>query len=198
MGLKENRIDGYKRHVDTLRGPSGDPFGREEQPPVQRRSLGTRKLTTCALLAAVALILSYIEFLLPINVGLPGIKIGLANIAVLLALYYLGAQYALYVNIARVLLAALLFGNLSSALYALAGGLVSLGVMVLLKKAGRFSPVAVSAAGGVFHNLAQVAVAALVTSTPGIFGYFPVLMLAGVIAGVFNGAVCILIMRKLR
>ena len=165
------------------------------QGPVKLSS--ARALTVCALLTAAALILSYLEFLLPISPGLPGIKIGLANIAVLLALCCLGARFAFYVNTARVLLAALLFGTLASALYALAGGLVSLLVMILLLRSGRFSPVAVSAAGGVFHNLAQLAVAALITETPGVFGYFPVLLTAGAAAGIFNGIITILILRKL-
>ena len=158
----------------------------------------TKALTTCALLTALALVLSYIEFLLPLNIGVPGVKLGLANIVVVMALYYLSPRYGLYVNVARICLAALLFGNLFSALYALAGGLVSLAIMILLKKTDKFSAVAVSAAGGVFHNLAQIAVAALVTSTPGIFGYFSVLTAAGIATGIFNGIVCILILRKLK
>ena len=75
---------------------------------------GTRKLTTCALLAALALIFSYIEFLLPLSLGMPGIKIGLANIVVVLALYSLGPGYALILNLVRIALSALLFGNVLS------------------------------------------------------------------------------------
>ena len=96
------------------------------------------------------------------------------------------------------LFAALLFGSLFSALYALAGGLVSLAVMILLKRTDKFSLTAVSAAGGVLHNLAQICVAAAITRTAGIFGYFPVLLLAGLATGIFNGIVCILVLRKLR
>ena len=154
--------------------------------------------TTCALLSALALIVSYIEFLLPLNVGLPGIKLGLANIVVVLALYYLGPQYALLINLIRIALSALLFGSLFSGLYALAGGLVSLGVMVLLKKTGLFSLTAVSMAGGAFHNLAQLIVAALVASTSDVFLYLPVLFVAGIATGIFNGIVCTLVLRKLK
>lgn len=156
------------------------------------------RLTTCALLSALALIVSYIEFLLPLNVGLPGIKLGLANIVVVLALYYLGPQYALLINLIRIALAALLFGSLFSGLYALAGGLVSLAVMVLLKKTGLFSITAVSMAGGAFHNLAQLIVAALVASTSDVFLYLPVLFIAGIATGIFNGIVSNLVLRKLR
>ena len=154
--------------------------------------------TTCALLSALALIVSYIEFLLPLNVGLPGIKLGLANIVVVLALYYLGPQYALLINLIRIALSALLFGSLFSGLYALAGGLVSLAVMVLLKKTGLFSITAVSMAGGAFHNLAQLIVAALVASTSDVFLYLPVLFIAGIATGIFNGIVCTLVLRKLK
>ena len=174
----------------------------ENQAPVQTAQtaapVSTKALTTCALLTALALVFSYIEFLLPLNFGIPGVKLGLANIVVVLALYWLGPKYGLYINIARICLAALLFGSLFSALYALAGGLVSLAVMVLLKRTDKFSLTAVSAAGGVFHNLAQICVAAAITRTAGIFGYFPVLLLAGLATGIFNGIVCILVLRKLR
>ena len=161
------------------------------------RKPNTKALTTCALLAALALIFSYLEFLLPINAGLPGIKLGLANIAVLAALYHLRPGYALFVNLARIALAALLFGNMFSALYALCGGLFSLLVMVLLKKAGAFSIAGVSMAAGACHNLAQIALAALITSTPGLFAYFPVLLASGMAAGIFNGIVCTLVLRKI-
>ncbi len=174
----------------------------ENQAPVQTAQtaapVSTKALTTCALLTALALVFSYIEFLLPLNFGIPGVKLGLANIVVVLALYWLGPRYGLYINIARICLSALLFGSLFSALYALAGGLVSLAVMILLKRTDKFSLTAVSAAGGVLHNLAQICVAAAITRTAGIFGYFPVLLLAGLATGIFNGIVCILVLRKLR
>ena len=160
--------------------------------------LSTKRVTTCALLAALALIFSYIESLIPIAAGVPGIKIGLANIVVVLALYYMGPREALLINLVRIALAALLFGSLFSGLYALCGGIFSLLVMVLLKKTGAFSLTGVSMAGGAAHNLAQVAVAALIVRTPQIFMYFPVLLIAGMAAGIFNGIVCNLVLRKLK
>ena len=170
---------------------------------VQKKStkaavVNTKALSTCALLTAAALILSYIESLLPVFPGVPGIKVGFANIAVVFALYRLGAQYALYVNIIRIAIAALLFGSLFSGLYALAGGLFSLLVMVLLKKAGVFSITGVSMAGGAAHNLAQLAVAAMIVRTPQIVLYLPILLIAGTAAGIFNGIICNLVLQKLR
>ena len=158
----------------------------------------TRLIATCALLAALALILSYIEAILPISLGFPGIKIGFANIVVVLALYYVGTRYAFYINVIRIILAALLFGSLFSGLYALAGGLCSFAVMAALKNTDRFSITGVSMAGGAVHNLAQLAVAAAIVRTPQIVFYLPVLILAGAAAGIFNGAVSNLVLRKLR
>jgi len=158
----------------------------------------TQKLTTCALLTALALIFSYIEFLVPLSLGIPGIKIGLANIVIVAALYSLGAGYALIINLVRIALSALLFGNLFSALYALCGGLVSLAVMALLKKTDVFSLTGVSMAGGAAHNIAQLAAAAVIVSSSKVFLYMPVLVLAGMAAGIFNGVVCSLVLRKIK
>ena len=186
------------RSNNTKTAENQAPAKAAEISSAKAAPVSTRALTTCALLTALALVFSYIEYLLPLNFGIPGVKLGLANIVVVLALYYLGPKYGLYINIARICLAALLFGNMFSALYALAGGLVSLAVMVLLKRTDKFSLTAVSAAGGVLHNLAQICVAAAITRTAGIFGYFPVLLLAGLATGIFNGIVCILVLRKLK
>ena len=134
---------------------------------------GTRKLTTCALLAALALIFSYIEFLLPLSLGMR-------------------------LNLVRIALSALLFGNVFSAVYALCGALFSLAVMVLLKKTDLFSLTGVSMAGGAMHNLAQLAAAAVIAGSAKVFVYLPVLILAGMAAGIFNGAVCSLVMRKIK
>ena len=149
-------------------------------------------------LTALALIFSYVEFLIPISLGIPGVKLGLANIVVLLSVYTLGPKYGLFINLARIALSALLFGNVFSALYALAGGLVSLAVMLLAKKAGVFSVIGVSMAGGVFHNLGQLAVAALAMETAGILYYFPVLLLAGMITGILTGFIATLVLRALK
>ena len=162
------------------------------------KTISTQKLTTCALLTALALIFSYIEFLVPLSLGIPGIKIGLANIVVVLALFSLGPGYALAVNLIRIALSALLFGNLFSAVYALCGALVSLAVMILLKKTDVFSITGVSMAGGAAHNIAQLAAAAAIAGTSKMFLYMPVLVLAGMAAGIFNGIVCSLVMRKIK
>lgn len=150
------------------------------------------------MLTALALIFSYIEFLIPISIGLPGIKLGIANVVIVVAIYKLGASYGLVINIARILLAALLFGNMFSAIYALCGGLLSLIVMVLLKKTNLFSIVGVSMAGGVFHNVGQILIATVLVSSVKALYYFPVLLFAGLVTGIINGVISTLILRALK
>ncbi|MBQ9393196.1 MAG: Gx transporter family protein [Oscillospiraceae bacterium] len=146
----------------------------------------TKKLTTLALLAAAAMILSYIESLLP-GVGIPGVKLGLANIAVMFALYRLGWREAAAVSLVRVIAVTLLFGSLAALLYSVAGALCSLGVMALLRRTDRFSCAGVSVAGGVAHNAGQIIAAMLLLSTPGLMYLLPVLVLSGLGAGILTG-----------
>lgn len=136
---------------------------------------------------AFALILGYVEMLIPISFGIPGMKLGLANLAVLLALYRFGIKEAFLIDILRIVLSGFLFGNLYGILYSLAGGILSFLIMTLAKKTGRFGMSGVSMAGGVFHNIGQLAVAALVVETKGIFYYLPPLLVAGVITGFLIG-----------
>ncbi len=158
----------------------------------------SKKIPVAAILASLALIFSYLEFLFPLSLGIPGIKPGLANIVVVVALYKLGSRTALMVNLTRILLAAALFGSVFSGLYALSGGLVSFAVMTALRKTNLFSTARVSMAGGVFHNLAQLAVAALIVESSLILYYFPLLLLAGMAAGLLNGVLATWILRALR
>ena len=158
----------------------------------------TRRLARCAILAALALIFSYVEVLIPFSVGLPGVKLGLANIVVVFAIYMLGARYALYLNLARIVLAGLLFGSPFSTLYALCGGLLSLCMMLILKRTNLFSVIGVSMAGGFFHNLGQLIAAAIIVKTPQVVSYLPVLVFSGVAAGIVNGVIATFCMEKLK
>ncbi|MDO4518383.1 MAG: Gx transporter family protein [Bacillota bacterium] len=157
----------------------------------------TQKLTISALLASLALIFSYIEAILPVNPGIPGVKLGIANLVIIIALYYIGPKYAFTINIVRILIAGLLFNGLFGALYALSGAIVSFIVMLLLKKTNLFSTVGVSIAGGVAHNFGQLIVAAFLISTAKIFVYFPVLIFSGLISGAIIGVLAHLILRRL-
>ena len=146
-----------------------------------------RRVALTGLMASLALIFSYVEVLFPFNAGIPGVKLGLANLVPLIILYRLDARYAFAANLIRVILAGLLFSGLFAALYSLAGSLTSFLVMYLLKKTRLFSVIGVSTAGGVFHNLGQLIVAMLAISGPQLFHYMPVLIISGMIAGIIVG-----------
>ena len=148
--------------------------------------MNTKKLTAMALLTAAAMILSYVESLLP-SVGVPGVKLGLANIAVIFALCRLGAREALAVSAVRVFMVSMLFGSMSALLYSLAGAVLSLAVMALLLKLDRFSEVGVSVAGGVAHNFGQILMAMALLGTARLIYYYPILVLTGVAGGVVTG-----------
>lgn len=138
---------------------------------------------------ALALICSYVESLIPISFGIPGVKLGLTNIVVVLMLYCIGAKEALAVSVCRIVLAGFLFGNLFSILYSLAGGLLSFLIMWVVKRTGKLGILPVSVCGGIFHNIGQLAVAALVVENYNVFYYLPVLLLAGAATGLAIGVV---------
>lgn len=148
-----------------------------------------KKISFCALFAVLALAVSYLERLIPPLVAIPGIKLGLANIVILAAVYLFGMRYALLINLVRISLAALLFGDLNSMLYSLCGGLLSFAVICLLVKLKAFTPIGVSAAGGVAHNIGQLALASLMLSSAAAWGYFPFLLVSGTVTGIINGIV---------
>lgn len=146
---------------------------------------------------ALALIFSYVETLIPVNLGIPGVKLGLANLIIVVALYKMRLSEAYLLSIVRVLLAGFIFGNYFSIIYSLAGGLLSLTVMALLKKWGGFSLQGISIAGGVFHNIGQLIVAAVVVETFSVTYYFPVLLVAGLLTGLVIGIVAEMMLKRL-
>ena len=148
----------------------------------------TSKIARYGLLIALAFIFSYIESVLVIPVPVPGIKLGLANVVVVVALYQMGNLSAVFVSVIRVLLTGLTFGNPNMMLYSLAGCSLSLLVMILLKKTGRIGILGVSLAGGVMHNLGQIAAAAFSLGNTAVFSYLPVLLVSGCAAGLAVGA----------
>ena len=147
------------------------------------------KIGQAAVMTALALIVSYIEAILPFSVGIPGVKLGLANIVVVVALYRLGIKYAFTINIIRIFLAGFLFSGVFGILYSLAGGLLSFVVMIAVKQCRVFSIVGVSLAGGVAHNLGQLLTAAALVENIKVFVYFPVLVFSGLIFGILIGIV---------
>lgn len=156
----------------------------------------TKRLVLLAMLTAVAMILSYVESLLP-SVGIPGVKMGLANIAVIFALFRFGWKEAAALSLVRVVLVSLLFGSVGAMLYSLAGAVLSLAVMALLRRIDRFSTVGVSVAGGVAHNAGQILMAMLILQTKQLLGYLPVLAVSGIAGGVLTGLAAALLIRRI-
>ena len=158
----------------------------------------TRSVVHMGMLVALAMILSFIESQIPAFVAIPGMKIGLANIAVVFALYTLGFRDALAVSLTRVVLSALLFGSVLSGLYSLCGALLSLTVMALLHRTGLFGVVGVSVSGAVSHNLGQTAAAWLILRTRAIVYYLPFLLMSAVAGGIVIGLVSAVLVARLK
>lgn len=163
------------------------------QSQINTHSLRTKRLTMSAMFATLALIFTYVEVLIPYNLGVPGVKLGLANLVIIIALYEMDFKYAMTINIIRIMLSGLLFAGVFAMLYSLAGGVLSLIVMWALKKTGKFSMIGVSMAGGVIHNMGQLLVAAFVVSNLRMFVYFPILVFSGIAAGICIGIVSYII-----
>ena len=147
----------------------------------------SKKVAFYGVFAALAILMGYVESLFPPPVPVQGVKLGLANVIVLIALYFMGAKAALGINVIRVVISALLFSGFSGFLYSIAGAGVSFIIMVLAKKIKSSGVIGVSVLGGVAHNIAQIGVAAAVLNTPGLFYYLPVLIISGVVMGVITG-----------
>ena len=159
--------------------------------------IDTKRLTTLSVCIAAAMILAFVESQIPAFIPIPGVKLGMANAATLFVIYRLGAKDAFTVSAMRVALSSLLFGNISSFLYAIAGALFSLGVMLLLKRCEKFSITAVSIAGGTAHNVAQILVAMLILQTDVVIYYLPALLISGIITGAAIGLISALLIKKL-
>ncbi len=149
-------------------------------------------------LIALALVFSYVEHLIPIPTPVPGIKIGLANLVSLTGLFFLHPAQVFIILVSRILLAGLMFGNISTIVYSLAGGVVSFLIMYLFKRLKLFSALGISMLGGVFHNLAQLSVACIVLSSTSLLMYLPVLIIAGVISGLLIGTVTELVSKTVQ
>lgn len=154
-----------------------------------KKQLTGKQIAEYGLMIALAMVLSYVEFLIPFSVGIPGVKLGLANIVVIFALYRLGIPQAFVISLLRVFLMTFMFGNAFALMYSLSGAILSLFVMVLLLKTKRFSPVGVGAAGGVAHNIGQILCAMVLLETNRLVYYLPVLFVSGTIAGVLIGII---------
>lgn len=148
-----------------------------------------KKIPYMGILLALALICSYVEVLIPFSIGIPGIKLGLANIVIVFALYTVGTKDAYILSIARILISGFMFGNVMAIAYSFAGGMLSLTVMAILKKMNLLSAISVSIAGGIAHNIGQIIIATWIVSNYSVMYYIPVLMIAGFLTGALIGIV---------
>ena len=165
-------------------------------PPIKDEIMAN-KAAYMGMMVALAFVFSYLESLVPINFGIPGIKLGLANLVAIVALYTMGSKEACTLSLIRIILTGFTFGNPSSMLYSLAGGILSLLVMILAQKIKIFSVTGVSVLGGVFHNTGQILVAALVVENERLFYYLPMLMISGTIAGTLIGILAAILIKRL-
>lgn len=159
--------------------------------------MDAKRIAADGLFLALALVVSYIEVLIPIPVGIPGVKIGLANAVIMVLLFFTTWQRTLLISVVRILLAGFLFGNPMTIVYSLAGGILSLFVMVILRKIRGFSVIGISVGGGVAHNIGQLSVAVLLMENARIYYYAPILLVTGTIAGIAIGVLTGILIRKL-
>lgn len=158
--------------------------------------INTKKLVTLSASVAVAMLLSFVESQIPAFFPIPGIKLGLANVATVFILYKLGWREAIAVSAVRVSLSSILFGSVSAFFYAIAGAAFSLLVMILMKLARVFSRTVVSIAGGVAHNIAQIGVSMLILQTEVVILYLPALIISGIVTGAVIGIIAALLVDK--
>ncbi len=156
----------------------------------------TKNIARIGMLVAVAFVLSYIESVLPLNLGIPGIKAGLSNIVVVFSVFYFPPLTAFSIAIVRIVLSGLAFGGMSGMFYSLAGGILSFIIMLILKKTRKFSVYGVSVAGGVSHNIGQILVAMAVLQSSMVIYYLPFLLVAGVAAGIIVGMLAAVLVKR--
>jgi len=156
-----------------------------------------KRIALCGVLTSCALIFAYVEYLIPISIGVPGIKLGLANIVVIVALYRLGLAYAFAINVVRIVIASLLFTGALGMMFGLTGGILSLALMAALKKTDAFSVTGISAAGGAVHNLGQLAVAAALIESFAVVFYLPILLVSGVLTGLAVGLAATVVIQRI-
>ncbi len=157
-----------------------------------------RKITLLGLTLAGAMLLSYVESLIPPLSTVPGIKIGLANIAVIFALCRIGTREAYFASLIRVLLSSLLFGNAVSVIYGLCGAVLSLISMTILKKINIFSVLGISIVGAVMHNVGQILAAIIILGSNVIVLYLPILILSGTITGAIIGVLSAVTIKRIK
>ncbi len=162
-----------------------------------KNRMSGKTIASYGLFIALSMVLSYVEFLVPFSFAVPGVKLGLANIVTMFALYRLGKSQALVLSLVRALLVSLLFGNAFALLYSLSGAVLSYLMMLLFMKTGRFGPTGVGIVGGVSHNVGQILCAMVLLETKRIVYYLPVLLVSGTLAGLVIGLLAGMLVKRI-
>ena len=157
----------------------------------------TKRISSYGMLLALAVVLGYVEAIIPINIGIPGVKMGIPNIVTVVSLYTIGAAPAFVIALLRILIIATLFGNMMTLAYSLCGFALSFLSMLLLRKPGGFSRTSVSITGGVMHNVGQLVCAVFLLKASILYMYFPVLLAAGIAAGLVIGLLSSLLVDRI-
>ena len=158
----------------------------------------TIRLTQLAIAVTFAIVLSFIESQIPAFVTIPGVKVGLANIAVIFMLYKFGVKEAIVVSLVRIILISILFGQAVSFFYSISGAVLSFTVMLLIKKLTPLSEVVVSVVGGIMHNVGQIIAASILLETNVVVYYLPFLLVSGTVAGIVVGVVSAILIKKVK
>jgi heptaprenyl diphosphate synthase len=154
-----------------------------------------RSIALCGVMTALAIVFGYIEHLIPLPIGIYGIKLGIANLVTVVMLYALNAYSAFSINTVRIVLCSILFGSFTSFWYSIVGGLLSFFVMIILKKTSKFSPMGISICGAIAHNIGQIAVAIVILEEFKIALYLPILLISGTITGAIIGILSIILLK---
>ena len=157
-----------------------------------------KRVAYCAMLSALAMVFGYVEALIPFSVGVPGMKLGIANLVIVVSLHLLPTYQVFFIQLIRIVLISFLFGNMSMMMYSLAGGILSFLVMRFVKKTGIFSIIGVSICGGVSHNVGQLIMAVLAVQTIKLIYYFPMLLIGGLITGCLIGMLAQRILERIK
>lgn len=157
-----------------------------------------KRVAYCAMLSALAMVFGYVEALIPFSFGVPGMKLGIANLVIVVSLYLLPTYQVFFIQLIRIVLISFLFGNMSMMMYSLAGGILSFLVMRFVKKTGIFSIIGVSICGGVSHNVGQLIMAVLAVQTIKLIYYFPMLLIGGLITGWLIGMLAQRILERIK
>jgi len=163
-----------------------------------KKTVNVQRLALYGMLIALAMILSYVETLIPVVFPVPGIKLGLANLVVIICLYAFGIRAAAAVSGLRIFLIAFTFGNLAALMFAVGGAVFSIICMLIAMKSDKFSMTGVSIVGGVSHNIGQILVAVSMVENLLVFSYLPYLMMAGLVSGLLIGLLAALIIKRIK